>query len=245
MEVQIGAVKVGKYATRESGDTLEIIERPFGGISAVLVDGQRSGRAAKIISNIVARKAISLLGEGVRDGAVARAAHDYLRTHREGQVSAELQVISVDLSTHTLVISRNTQCPALILCDGQLQVFDAPSQPIGIHAYTKPVIMELPLQPNTYVVAFTDGVQSAGTTRGLTLDIPQILVESAAAGLSAQAVADAILERALALDQSRPQDDMSVLVVAIMPVDIANGVRRFVVSFPFEEADTQGARFKM
>ena len=69
MQIQLGAAKVAKYATRESGDTLEVIERPHGGISAVLVDGQRSGRNAKIISNIVARKAISLLGEGVRDGA--------------------------------------------------------------------------------------------------------------------------------------------------------------------------------
>ncbi len=115
MEVQIGAAKVPKYASRESGDSLEIIERPHGGISAVLVDGQRSGRSAKIIANIVARKAISLLGEGVRDGAVARASHDYLRTHRSGQVSAELQIVSVDLVTRTLVLSRNSACPALLV----------------------------------------------------------------------------------------------------------------------------------
>lgn len=76
MEVQLGAAKVAKYAAGESGDSIELIERPLGGVSAVLVDGQRSGRSAKIISNIVARKAVSLLGEGVRDGAVARAAHD-------------------------------------------------------------------------------------------------------------------------------------------------------------------------
>src|SRR5665811_1505220 len=99
MELQIGVAKVSKYASRESGDTVEVIERPGGGLSLVLVDGQRTGRSAKIISNIVARKAISLLGEGVRDGAVARAAHDYLQTHRNGQVSADLQLISVDLQT--------------------------------------------------------------------------------------------------------------------------------------------------
>ena len=34
--------KIGKWATSESGDTLEMIERPHGGISFVLVDGQRS-----------------------------------------------------------------------------------------------------------------------------------------------------------------------------------------------------------
>lgn len=104
LDLQVAVAKIGKYATSESGDTLEMIERPQGGLSIVLVDGQRSGRAAKRISNIVVRKAISLLADGVRDGAVARAAHDYLRTMRGGTVSATLNIVSIDLQTETLVI---------------------------------------------------------------------------------------------------------------------------------------------
>ena len=73
MEVQIGVAKINKYATSESGDTLEVVERPGGGVSIVLADGQRSGKSAKRISNMVGRKVISLLAEGVRDGAAARA----------------------------------------------------------------------------------------------------------------------------------------------------------------------------
>ena len=73
MEVQVSVAKVKKYATSESGDSVEMIERPHGGFSFVLVDGQRSGRSAKVIANLVARKAVTLLGEGVRDGAAARA----------------------------------------------------------------------------------------------------------------------------------------------------------------------------
>ena len=73
-EVDVAVAKVGKYATSESGDTFEMVERPRGGLSFVLADGQRSGKSAKFISNLVARKAISPLGEGVRDEAAARAA---------------------------------------------------------------------------------------------------------------------------------------------------------------------------
>ncbi|MCD6518793.1 MAG: SpoIIE family protein phosphatase [Anaerolineae bacterium] len=226
MEVQIGAAKVAKYATQESGDTLEIIERPHGGLSAVLVDGQRSGRSAKIISNIVARKAISLLGEGVRDGAVARAAHDYLRTHRGGRVSAELQVVSVDLQTETLVISRNTQCPALIVQEGALRVFDVPSQPIGIYAKTKPVIVEIPLKAHTYVLVFTDGLLHSG------VDVQGILIERVQEGPSAQSLADALLSQALEAEKGRPKDDISVLVVAVLPAKVRDRVRRFSVRFP-------------
>jgi hypothetical protein len=51
-----------------------VVERPNGGLSVVLADGQSSGRGAKAISLLVVRKVIGLLAEGVRDGAAARAA---------------------------------------------------------------------------------------------------------------------------------------------------------------------------
>ncbi|MBI4730570.1 MAG: hypothetical protein HY781_00240 [Chloroflexi bacterium] len=78
MEVQIAVAKTNKYAVTESGDTLEVVERPNGGLSVVLADGQTSGRGAKAVSMMVVRKVISLLAEGVRDGAAARAG-DHVR----------------------------------------------------------------------------------------------------------------------------------------------------------------------
>ena len=97
MEIQIAVAKINKYATSESGDTLEVVERPNGGLSVVLADGQTSGHGAKAISTLVVRKVISLLAEGVRDGAAARAASDYLFTEKSGKVSACLNIFSVDL----------------------------------------------------------------------------------------------------------------------------------------------------
>ncbi len=54
LEIELAVAKVAKYATSESGDTVEVVERPHGGISIVVSDGQRSGRSAKAISNLVA-----------------------------------------------------------------------------------------------------------------------------------------------------------------------------------------------
>jgi serine phosphatase RsbU (regulator of sigma subunit) len=232
LELQIGVAKLGKYATRESGDTLEMIERPQGGVSLVLVDGQRSGMSAKRISNLVARKAISLLAEGVRDGAAARAAHDYLRTYRQGKVSAELSIVSLDLVTRTLVISRNSHCPVFLMVSGRPQVLDAPSQAIGIHPGTKPVITELEISANTWVIAFTDGILHAGRHPGQALDVGALVqtmvVEN---GTTAPSLADALLSRALELDLGRPQDDMSVLVVAIV-AGKPDDARRMSARFP-------------
>src|SRR3954463_10235161 len=82
MSLQVAVAKIAKHAGVESGDTLEMIERPGGGFSFVLVDAQGSGRGAKTLSNMVATRAITLLKDGTRDGAAARAVHDYLYTYR-------------------------------------------------------------------------------------------------------------------------------------------------------------------
>ena len=172
-EVQVAVAKVSKYASSESGDTVEIVERPKGGISAVVADGQRSGRSAKAISNLVVRKAIALLAEGVRDGAVARATHDYLYTEREGKVSAELNIVSVDLVTRTLVISRNARCPSLLRRGEEFLWLDTPTEAIGVHRSNKPAITELPLAAPLSLIVFTDGVWSAGAASGSVINLPE------------------------------------------------------------------------
>lgn len=237
LELQVAVAKVGKYAVSESGDTVEVIERPHGGLSLVLVDGQRSGKSAKAISNIVARKAVSLLADGVRDGAAARAAHDYLRTMRGGQVSATLNIVSVDLGTRTIVISRNSHCPAFVAntATGELQLLDKPSQAIGIHARTRPVIAEIPITPDLIVVVFTDGVISAGERHGQRMDAPAFVrqqIEQCPGGSCARSLADGLLTHAVELDRGRPGDDVSVVVISVIARERADGVRRMSVRFP-------------
>ena len=236
MKVEVAVAKVGKYATAESGDTVEVIERPLGGISLVLADGQRSGRGAKRISNLAARKAISLLAEGVRDGAAARAAHDYLRAQREGKVLATLNIVSVDLSTRTIVISRNSHCPVLVFEEGELRLLDEPSEPIGVRRRVRPVVAELTLRPSTLVVVFTDGVYSAGQRYGNTINLLEVVSQGIEEALSVQQLADFILEEAVALDRGRPTDDVSVIVLRVVPEEKESEVRRMAVSFPVRRA---------
>lgn len=233
LEIQAAVAKIGKYASSESGDTVELVERPHGGISVVVADGQRSGRSAKTISNLVARKAISLLAEGVRDGAVGRATHDYLRTHRRGQVSAEMNIVSVDLATKSVVISRNSRCPTLLRKDQEFAWLEAESEAVGIYPNTKPAIDELPLQANMAVVVFTDGVWHAGSRHGGSMDVQGVVNEIDADNQhSAQCLADGILNAALTLDNGRPRDDATVFVLKIVPQRQQDEIRRLTLSFP-------------
>jgi len=234
LEFQAAAAKVRKYSSPESGDTIEMVERPHGGLSFVLADGQRSGRPAKLISNLVARKAISLLGEGVRDGAAARAAHDYLRTHRAGQVSATLTLVSLDLVSQTVVISRNGPPVLLLDPDGPLMLDDA-CEPIGIHAGTKPVIVEIPVRPGLRVVAFSDGLLEAGLRHGEAVPVEGWLgLLTRWAALPAEELGNRFLEKALELDRGRPYDDISVLAVGIYAGGATDNARRLAVRVPLE-----------
>ena len=232
MHLDVAVAKTRKYATPESGDTIEMIERPGVGLSFVVVDGQRSGKSAKAISNIVARKAVALLAEGIRDGAVARAAHDYLYTHRAGKVSATLNIVSVDLASRSLVLSRNNHCPAIASLNGELRLFDEPSQPVGVQRGTKPVIHELPLAPETTVVIFTDGLTSAGERKGQPLNVPDLVRDLIGRQLTAHALAQALLQQALQADDQRPVDDISILVLTIRAVDRGDDTRWLTVSMP-------------
>jgi serine phosphatase RsbU (regulator of sigma subunit) len=235
MELQVGVAKVSKYAVRESGDTLEMIERPHGGLSFVLVDGQHSGRGAKAAANLVARRIVSLLAEGVRDGAAARAAHDYLYTAYDGKVSAELHIVSIDLVSKTIVISRNSHCPVIVGNAYGVRLLNQSSEAIGVHRRMKPVIVEVPIEAHTTVVVFTDGVLDAGVRYGQSFDVLAFVQkELDDEGIGAQTLANAILARAIELDRGKPGDDTSVLVVRVVPRVGGDNARRLSVRFPIE-----------
>jgi len=235
MEIQFAAAKTGKYASSESGDTLEMIERPHGGISFVLVDGQRSGKSAKNISNVVARKAIQLLSEGVRDGAAARAAHDYLYAYRGGKVSATLNILSLDVATQTFVISRNSESPVLFFTsNGGFRKLDEPSMSVGTRRHTRPQISELPVEAGTVIVLFTDGLIHAGSLTGKGSFEPEgLLSNMIAEQASPQQMADRLVAEAVDRDDGRPRDDISVLVAAVREGQ-GDEVRRLQVRIPLQ-----------
>jgi serine phosphatase RsbU (regulator of sigma subunit) len=235
MEAQIAVAKIKKYATRESGDTVEIIERPDGGISVVLVDGQSSGRGAKRVSNLVARKVVSLLAEGVRDGAAARAASDALFAEKSGRVSATLNILSIDMATRTLVVTRNNPAPTLIYTDRQLKVLAEECQPVGLYRNTRPFIFEIPLTSHLIACCYTDGLVHAGSRNGTPMQARELFLElTTNPDHTADIIAEGLLQHALDLDLRRPLDDVSVVVLRITPRVDEDGIRRLQVRLPLE-----------
>lgn len=238
MEVQIAVAKTNKYASAESGDTLEVVERPNGGLSVVLADGQTSGRGAKTISMMVVRKVIALLAEGVRDGAAARAASDLLYTERQGKVISTLNIASIDLQTGTVVLTRNNPAPIYVARGERIDCLSADSSPIGISRSVRPVISEMPIEAGLTIVLFTDGLLHAGERHARPMDIAtslQAMLEEQEP--SPQAIVDALLNEAIRLDDGRPSDDMSVVAIRVVERH-GDDIRRMSIRLPFYHPGT-------
>lgn len=229
--VDCAIAKTNKHASRESGDTAEIVERPGGGISMIVIDGQGSGRAAKTLSLLLASRAVSLIKDGVRDGAVARAVHDHLFAFRHGQVSATLDIVSVDFRSRTALVTRNASAPLVIGRGGGFETAPCAADPIGLYPMARPAVWELPLEDRLLLVVGTDGVASAGR-RGGSGDFDLAV---AARGIcdgcqSVSILADALLTQAIARDQGRPADDMTVMVLGVRQDDAGAPIRRMTAT---------------
>jgi len=234
VEVQIAVAKVNKYAVSESGDTLEVVERPSGGLSVVLADGQTSGRGAKAVSMMVVRKVISLLAEGVRDGAAARAASDALFTEKQGKVVSTLNIASIDLHSNTIVLTRNNPMPTYICRGEQIDAHSEESIPIGTSRNIRPVVTELQIESGLVIILFTDGISHAGERRGQPMNVGEAIrsIMEDQDPLPQQ-LADSLLTHAITLDDYRPADDMSVLVLKVAS-RTGDEVRRMSVRLPIE-----------
>jgi serine phosphatase RsbU (regulator of sigma subunit) len=231
--VDVAIAKSEKYASRESGDTVELVERPSGGFSVVMIDGQGSGRAAKTLSLLLSSKAVALLKEGVRDGVVARATHDYLFAFRHGQVSATLDMLSIDLKTRSVVVTRNAEAPMLLRDANGCQVVTISSAPIGLYQWTKPTVREFPIQSGLKILLFTDGVAHSGLRRGAApLDFMEFAERILTDDSSSQEMANRVLAHAVERDSGRPTDDIAVVALSIQDANDVAMVRRMQAQIP-------------
>lgn len=234
MQLELGISKIDKFGVSPGGDTVEVTERPTGGVSVVLSDGQGSGAPAKAISSFVVSKAIAMIADGARDGAVARAVHDALYARRRAQVSATLTIISADTHLDQLVISRNSNCPVLVLEEnGRQLVLDDKTIPIGTMRMIRPHIVQLPLRVARTVLAFSDGILSAGKSSGNPVVVEELASLAAQLALQpAPVISRRMLDWALNRDQDRPGDDIAVVVVQVVRRSEKKEVREMSMRYP-------------
>lgn len=232
LEVKVAVAKTNKYSVSESGDSLEIAERPRGGISVILADAQGSGRSARTNSMIVVSKCAGLIAEGARDGAAARTVHDMFYALRDGRVSATLLIASADLESQSIVISQSGGPPVYVLQEGIVHTYDSGSNPIGVHRSMKPNVFEYTMEEGLAIVGMTDGVFAAGRSRGKPWGANELTELIQKHANDPRFLADCILEEAVNRDDFRPHDDMSVFVMYVDAYESGLKVRKMTINVP-------------
>jgi serine phosphatase RsbU (regulator of sigma subunit) len=153
---------------------------------------------------------------------------------KDGKVSATLVILSADMETQTLLLSRNSNCPVLVKNEYGIDCYDETVNPIGVHKYMKPLIQQLPLVSGMIMVSYTDGIQAAGRKRGNSMELAklqQIITENGPEEVDF--IAGSILEYALALDEYRAGDDMTVVALGVCERESPYKIQRISGSFPW------------
>jgi len=149
-------------------------------------------------------------------------------------VICTLNIASVDLHTGTIVLTRNNPAPVFVCRGDRIDRMDSESIPLGTSRDVRPLISEIALEPELIIVIYTDGLTHAGSRRGNPMDIGGV-IESVIEdeNPSPQVLADTLLAQAVRLDEDRPVDDISVLVLKVTS-RIGDNVRRMTVRLPIE-----------
>ncbi len=210
---------------------MELVERPDGGFTLVLVDGQGHGMGAKLLSMQLSAKVVALIKEGVRDSVVARAASDYLYAFRGGRVSSTLDLLSLDLHAGSVLLTRNSEVAAAVRLGGAFTALSCTSGPIGTVRHMRPAVVQLALSAGIAVVLYTDGIAHAGERYNAPLD-PVATLAALPATATAQELADGLLAAAVAADRDRPTDDMTAIALAVSGRDEGPTVRRLAAEIP-------------
>ncbi len=231
-QLRVGISKINRYASRDSGDTVEVVERPSGGLSVVVADAQGTGLAAKLLSNLVTSKAVALLKEGARETAVHEAAHDHLYHYKGGRVSCTLATISVDTRQRCCSLTLNSPAPAYLLLDGEIVSVEDQTPPLGITPGLSPQHVSVPLEPGVWMVVVTDGVSAAGSRTGQQVDLGAEISRHLQTATEPAALARCVLDDAVRRDQGRPADDMTVVVLGVVGDDVPNEHRTMEVRVP-------------
>jgi serine phosphatase RsbU (regulator of sigma subunit) len=135
---------------------------------------------------------------------------------KDKKVSCTLTVLSADLDTETVVISRNSNCPVIIKTPDYVSVYDENVNPIGVHHHTKPLMYEVPFEAGMVLVSYTDGIQHAGKKHSNPAEFQKIMdIINDNTAEDCEFIASSIMDYALSLDKNQAADDMTVVVMGL------------------------------
>lgn len=232
MEIHAAISKIGCYASTEQGNKVEIIERPNGGISIVMAEVKLEEQISQDIAISTVHDVIKLIAEGVPDGASSKRILSKIHKKYKEEVKINLSILSCDLQTNTIVITKNNTIPVLIIENGKCRFLPINEEPETIRY--SPAVYQFEFRLNQSFILYSEGIHQAGSNTNNPIDVcisVGAIFDEDGDEAKVQEVSDFILKQAITHDSGRPRDDMTVVVLRVSPSSSTN-IRRESVSFP-------------
>ena len=169
MEIQAAISKINRYASLEQGNSVEVIERPNGGISIVMAEGRLENRRSSAVTMKAAHDILALIAEGVHDGASARVVLSRIKNEHHEKASVAVSIISCDLETKTIVITKNSSIPILTCDHAENRTLPINSDPDELRY--NPSVYQFELVPGQIFILISEGVFNAGSNSENLIDL--------------------------------------------------------------------------
>jgi sigma-B regulation protein RsbU (phosphoserine phosphatase) len=211
-----GAYRPAGDGTEVGGDFYDVFETGRDTWGIVLGDVCGKGASAATVTALARYTIRAAALRSASPSAVLRTLHEAMvRSHVERFLTALLLVLDRDEEGYRVTVAAGGHHLPLRRRDGAVDRVGATGSFLGMLEDVHLVDVTEPLRSGDVLVLYTDGVTEARHQGGAFLDDEglEALVGDAPADLSAQELADLVVEHALAFQEGVPRDDIAVVVL--------------------------------
>lgn len=209
----LGVARIGKGCSQISGDNFMAADLPGGRRVVALSDGMGSGEKACRESTLVVELLEELLEAGFPEKTAVEMINTTLVMGREDIHYSTIDMSIFDLYTGECELIKAGASSTFIRQKDRVEHLSSTSLPIGVLHRIEIDSVKRQLSDGDFVVMVTDGVMDA-----LPVGEQDILLETIIQGslfVNPREMAHHILEQVMNWTGEPPQDDMTVLVVAV------------------------------
>ncbi len=201
---------VAQVAREEvSGDYLKVITLKEGKELVVLSDGMGVGEKALDESSTAVKLLSDLLDSGFNKELALKTINSVLLLRARSETFTTMDMVMIDLYNGDVDFIKTASAPSFIKRARQVQVISSSSLPMGILDDVEVASEKRSLLPQDIILMVSDGVMEASREQNGEIWISRLL--SQISENDPQAIAQLVINRALAMARGKPIDDMTVI----------------------------------
>ncbi len=210
-QLSYGLRTIAKHGSEASGDTHSFVAIDNSKCLLSVCDGMGSGSNAQQVSSTAITLVENFYKAGFDNDIILSCVNQLMATYN-GDIYTAVDICVVDLQSGLCDIIKLGSSNSIVRCNGEVDIVKGNSLPLGAVANnSNSTIVRKALVSSDIVVLASDGIWDSYGDEMALADIVSSTVMT-----NPQTLADEIMDRALAMCNNRPCDDMTVLVARLL-----------------------------